>query len=385
MQEYDKYIKFLEELKSIKPVESRESTFLDVAGYPNYENVISNILAFLFDVNTHGFGDLWIKSLLECYKKVSKEDVESDNINVDEIVREASTNDNKRIDLLIETDKYLIVIENKIYASPYNPFDSYHKFAEKYVKSNNLDLKIVEILLSIKKENNQLSSKYRFYNITYDLLLDKVKKNLGDYLLNSNEKWLVYMKDFMTYIEYLKGGSTVNVDKEWNQFLENNNNAISSFFDNYFNDLNKKMKLIDNLTSELKNLDKTNLRIGAYNTTYNRISNRNSKESSYASNYVDIKYDNTVFAIESYIMKRPTSKSYEQSNYLYVALWNRHDKNYDFEYLIDTIKKNTNLVPERIETSGWGVHYILKKYNLTEDIELSEIAELILKIAYLIK
>ena len=76
MQEIEKYLKFLDELKDIKPVEVKEPTFLDVARFPRYENVISNILAFLFDTRTHGFSDLWLTSLLQCYIKVSNDDID---------------------------------------------------------------------------------------------------------------------------------------------------------------------------------------------------------------------------------------------------------------------------------------------------------------------
>ena len=53
-------------------IESRVKTFFDVTGFPHYENVISNILAFFFDTNEeHGFKDLWLKSLFECYNSVA--------------------------------------------------------------------------------------------------------------------------------------------------------------------------------------------------------------------------------------------------------------------------------------------------------------------------
>ncbi len=49
-------------------IKTRVKTFFDVSGFPHYENVISNILAFFFDVNEeHGLKDLWLKSLFECY------------------------------------------------------------------------------------------------------------------------------------------------------------------------------------------------------------------------------------------------------------------------------------------------------------------------------
>ena len=44
--------------------------YFSVSGYPHYENVVSNILSFFFDPEKeHDFGDLWIKSLFECYNE----------------------------------------------------------------------------------------------------------------------------------------------------------------------------------------------------------------------------------------------------------------------------------------------------------------------------
>ena len=117
MYEFEKYQSFLNEINNIKFAEIPELTFLDIAGYPRYENVISNILLFLFNDKIHSFGNLWIKSLLECYRNISGLDMNLDIINVNYADREVSTKDNKRIDLVIETNKYLILIENKIDAA----------------------------------------------------------------------------------------------------------------------------------------------------------------------------------------------------------------------------------------------------------------------------
>ena len=47
-------------------IKSKPKTFLGIAKQPHYENVLSNIYAFYFDVNeVHQFKDLFIKSLLE--------------------------------------------------------------------------------------------------------------------------------------------------------------------------------------------------------------------------------------------------------------------------------------------------------------------------------
>ena len=378
MNEFEKYQSFLNEIKNIKFAEIPELTFLDIAGYPRYENVISNILLFLFNDKIHSFGNLWIKSLLECYKNISGLDMNLDIINVNYADREVSTKDNKRIDLVIETNKYLILIENKIDAPIYNPFSSYNDYAKEYIKDNNQDLKIIEVILSLNKYGNKIGNDYKFYNITYDMLIDKVKKNVGDYLLNSSDKWMIYMKDFMNTIENLKVGS--NMNKEWNEFLEKNNDDLSDFFTKYHEDMDAKMKLLDDLTQKIQSFNK-DYPSGSYNTK------RYSKDSFYASNYVDIKYNNDTITIESYIMKRPAKETNGKANYLYIALWNRNNNNYNYSPILDKIKDIKGVNPEerKSSTNNWGKHYILKKVKLTDDYNIDELAELILKIADSIK
>lgn len=60
------------------PHEKQNLTFMDVSGYPHYENVCSNILAFYLDpTQEHDLKDLFISAILklkgiECSTKVRK-------------------------------------------------------------------------------------------------------------------------------------------------------------------------------------------------------------------------------------------------------------------------------------------------------------------------
>ena len=108
-------------------IQEKAKTFFDISGYPHYENVISNILAFFFDANEeHGLKDLWIKSLLECYNKNAETNIQPGEF--EKIEREHTTEENKRLDLIILLNNAIVAIENKIYAkTSNNPFDEYHK------------------------------------------------------------------------------------------------------------------------------------------------------------------------------------------------------------------------------------------------------------------
>lgn len=87
-------------------------TFLDVAGFPHYENVISNIYAYYFDSkNTHGLDDLFLKSLIAVIRKKSDSLIDDDPFAqrlqyLDDwgewSVRREESVDRKRIDIVIE-------------------------------------------------------------------------------------------------------------------------------------------------------------------------------------------------------------------------------------------------------------------------------------------
>ena len=58
----ERYKKLFEELRKIKSGPARRKTFMDISGYPHYENVVSNILSFYFDDSEeHGMKDLWFR------------------------------------------------------------------------------------------------------------------------------------------------------------------------------------------------------------------------------------------------------------------------------------------------------------------------------------
>ena len=66
---YQKYSKLLQEFDSLpklnKSHSNKSQSIFNIAGYPHYENVASNILAFYFNPdNEHGLGNLLLHSLL---------------------------------------------------------------------------------------------------------------------------------------------------------------------------------------------------------------------------------------------------------------------------------------------------------------------------------
>ncbi len=170
----------------------RPKTFLEIAKMPHYENVDSNLLAFFFDhKEEHGFKDLFLKSLLELVNRKTKETstIKEMVFRDWEVHREVTTKDRKRIDIVIESisANEVIIIENKIYHFLANDLEAYLEHYSGYLK--------VGIVLSLNDMNVDRSG---FINITHKELVEEIQQYLGKYLLDSNEKYLTFLKDYIS-------------------------------------------------------------------------------------------------------------------------------------------------------------------------------------------
>ena len=168
-----------------------EKNIFSIGGRGHYENPISDLLAFFLDIReVHGFGDLVLKSINEAAKLPTKD---TDIIAPPQ--REVRTNDEKRIDILVEGEDYVTIIENKIrHHCAANPFDSYRAFLNEYYKGKKQNL----VLLSVRKEIPPLG----WSSLTYKELLLSIKKNIGEYVVKIQySKWLILFREFLINIE----------------------------------------------------------------------------------------------------------------------------------------------------------------------------------------
>lgn len=185
--------KFLQTAK-IPRIKKKPKTFLGIAKQPHYENVLSNIYAFYFDVHeVHRLHDLFIKSLLELLPDKQKTTL---NGFVDFYCdTEYPTKDGGRIDLLLSNEEQAIIIENKVYHHLDNDLFDYWKAVK--VSENNK----VGIVLSLHPVSDIKHP--NFINKTHLELLKKVVHNLGNYLLDANDKYIVFLKDMFQNITNL--------------------------------------------------------------------------------------------------------------------------------------------------------------------------------------
>ena len=195
---------------------------MEIAGYPHYENVCSNILAFFMDPEEpHGLGTLVLDALLASAGNVAAA-AEGVGGNVS-IKREVFTDSGNRIDLLIESDSRVVLIENKIYASASNPFDDYTDYFDR-TYGHRANRK--KILLTLYPTNE--GSKWGFTNLTYEGFVGLIRSLLGRYVSSADARYLTMFLDFLNTLESLRRGT--RMDQEFVKLLAARSDDVKRLF-----------------------------------------------------------------------------------------------------------------------------------------------------------
>ena len=190
-------------------------TFMEIAGYPHYENVCSNILAFFFNpTEVHGLKDL-------CLKTLSSFDNNKNHLSNVSVERKVTTHNNNRIDIVIHSDNCILAVENKIFATVYNPLADYAS----YLKRISSGKKLFLFILSIKDVNE--TNLNGFIPVKYSDFFSRLRSNLGEYSSQADTKYLAMFFDFITTIENLMGETFMK--KDTIKFIEERSADIISF------------------------------------------------------------------------------------------------------------------------------------------------------------
>lgn len=212
--------KLLNDFKSIPASDKRNTTFLEISGYPYRETVYSNIFRFFFNSEElHELGNLFISSLLNILGKDSNEQTSS-------VVTEVGTDDGKRIDIVVETSSYLIGIENKVFSGVDNPFASYSKYLQ-HRSNDESNLEVLKIILCLSDTGTKdIPEKilYGFTTVTYERLFTEIKKNIGEHIIQAQSKYLTLLFDFIETIENSKEDS--NMNQEFIDFIKAEEDSI---------------------------------------------------------------------------------------------------------------------------------------------------------------
>ena len=186
------------EVPELTPTE--DPTILEIAGFPHWENVCSNILAFFLDTRkVHGFGTLFIRSILEAHRSRCSNQgwlegvpLPDDVGDTNAVEREVRTHDGKRIDILVDCAEIRICIENKIWSGLDNDLGHYREHCEK----DGDERSFVGIVLSPNQIQSGKLDAEKFVSITYDDLFEKLDQKRDDYIKSECTPYRYLFDDF---------------------------------------------------------------------------------------------------------------------------------------------------------------------------------------------
>jgi hypothetical protein len=172
---------------------------MEVSGYPHYENVASNLLAFFFHPGEeHGLGDLMLRAFVSAAGLQQFEGARTAAVR-----REHITGKGGRLDLLITAGNYVVGIENKIFHPAPNDFADYAGEIERRGTKESVRVKAVLSLEPIRGHGQMAAA--GFVSITYGQLWEQVRAHIGHYVQGAHPKWLGFLFDFMETTTRLAG------------------------------------------------------------------------------------------------------------------------------------------------------------------------------------
>lgn len=209
-------------------------TYLELAGFPHYENVISNLLAFFLDpAAEHKLGDLVLSAFLTCLGITHG----LSNVRID---REVQTKAG-RIDILINSDTDVIVVENKIYHhADGNPFADYVTYASSSHPEKKRHFLVLTPFPSALQTKRQEFDKLGFNVLSYSALFAQIQSGMGPYAASASVKYWLLLLDVMQSIENLSKGTSMET-------------STFNFFKEHSDTLASLLREVAQLRSELRN------------------------------------------------------------------------------------------------------------------------------------
>lgn len=216
--------KWLKAIPLMPRVGGRPKTFLSIAKQPHYENVWSNIYAFYFRCKeAHQLNDVFIKSLVNLINEKLAQTQGSDPfylLEQYEVETEVSTDRKGRIDLLLYNAEQAIIIENKVFHHLANDLEDYWNSVLKEVNDTRFKIGVILSLYPISKDqyaNDEFREK--FINITHLELVSEIKKSRPVSTKNKENKYLVFLDDFIQNI--INMSKPVMEEKDVTFYLKN--------------------------------------------------------------------------------------------------------------------------------------------------------------------
>lgn len=217
------------------PIETREPTIFDIGARGHFENPMTEVLSFFCDSSgVHEMENLVAScfvNILRNHDKYKALPLPQADVKAQ---REVSTKNNKRIDLLLTSDQWVIAIENKINHIQVNPFQEYEEYVNALTTLNKSDDEIdangkkpVFVILSPDGKVDNPLKNTNWCGISFKQLSEELKSGLQKHFMSSSfNKWALVLKDFILHMENLVEDNKYGLAHE--NFALNNINSIAT-------------------------------------------------------------------------------------------------------------------------------------------------------------
>lgn len=234
---------FQNELDNLREKSVGTFNLFDVINKSHYENYHSDIIAYLLASNEKHYHKEFCEQFIYLIKNTKK--IEIPTFKFVNVSREKQISNDRRIDIFIETDTFVMIIENKIWAYDQESqlFD-YYNWAEINYKNKPVLLcyltpfETLPSEYSIPKEKlRELEKTHRYFSLSYN-------KDILDwlYLLKIKDDEKVLKAAIIQYIDIVEG--VCNLRKENKMELKLAVNEMEKVCNEESNELNTHIKQI---------------------------------------------------------------------------------------------------------------------------------------------
>ena len=236
----DRFKAFIDKFRALDFTDEELNLF-DVGTRGHFENPTTELLSFFLNsANHHGLGNSFFRGLESA---IAKKNILSNLGTFESVETEVSTQNGKRIDLLVETDTSLIIMECKIYHHQNNPFDEYTAFGNERLNKGTQDSASKTLIKLVLCLNGKVSAELAaegWHGISYNELVQHIEKSLSKTMFdNPYNKWVLFAREFLLHLKGLNTMTEINKDEL--SFLTENLNEFAQLSDYIYNNLMPKI------------------------------------------------------------------------------------------------------------------------------------------------
>lgn len=205
-------------------IPEREVTFFDSAFRKHHENPTTELLAFFLNMNApHSLHDTFYKGFIKSIQDSNTEYRNFEFGHMQDLGYEEITENFKRIDLWVETEKALIIVEVKIGHIQNNPVDDYKEWAEQQIEHKQKE--IIKMVLNIDGQCHFPD----WFGLPFQNLTNHIRPLLAQRAIQDGlSKWNVFARDFLLHLDNFYEQNEVNMDVI--DFVVRNHTSIEELF-----------------------------------------------------------------------------------------------------------------------------------------------------------